>query len=924
MPGSDVFGRDDELAVIDEFLRADAILPATLLVRGDAGIGKTTLWLHAVERAHARSFRVLSSSPAPAESELSFGGVSDLLEQVLDETIADLPGPQAHALQVALRRAEPGERAPDQFAVRAAFLGALRRLATECPVVVAIDDVQWLDRPSELAVEFAGRRLRDAPVAFVFARREDAASAPPLGLDRIGPQRRVVELRVPPLSLGAIHRLLRSRLGMSIPRPVLRKIFETSGANPFFALELGRELLRQGRLDLAPDDPLPLPSSLDVVLRARLGGLSPDTAEVLLATCSLAQPSLELLEGAYGRARVAPAIDEAVTAGLLEQDQRRLRFSHPLLASACYAQALPGQRQRVHRRLAKTAVDPEERARQLALSESGPSRDVAAALERAAADAAERGAPETAAELAELALARTPADCSDALFRTLLAAGSYALSSGDTRRARRHVRVALRRAGPGALRAEILLRLAVVEDDPATAIDVCEQALAEPNTTQDLACRIRQRLARSCHSAGLGKRALHHARGALDAAEAIGDDELLVSVLTECAECELFYGDVDVARALLRRAVRLEPRGYAPLRESPRLSLARVLAYWDFRYDEALTLFSDLLSEIDERGDEWARHRVLWNIAGLHHAAADFPEAQRCATEGLELAETDASDVLPFLVWLAKSAAHLGRVSEVRQAVERGLPLAESTTPIYALYLHHAVGLLDFARGATEEADAHLRAAAPIWEAAGFPADGVAIGMCADWIEILLARGEHENARGLLAQFEEMGGVRFPSHQALVERCRALVLTAEGETAGALQAFETALADPAHSRRPFDRARTLVCYGATLRRAKRRADARKALQEALAEFERLSTPLWAEKARAELARIGGRVASGELTETERRLADLVAAGRSNKEAAAALYVTPKTVSTQLSRIYAKLGLHSRAELVRHVLEQSKV
>jgi DNA-binding NarL/FixJ family response regulator len=150
------------------------------------------------------------------------------------------------------------------------------------------------------------------------------------------------------------------------------------------------------------------------------------------------------------------------------------------------------------------------------------------------------------------------------------------------------------------------------------------------------------------------------------------------------------------------------------------------------------------------------------------------------------------------------------------------------------------------------------------------------------------------------------------------------VLAASGDSSGALNAFEAALADHDQAREPFQRARTLLCYGTALRRAKRRGDARTTLREALAEFERLSTPLWAEKARSELARIGGRTRSGELTETERRLAELVAEGRSNKEVAAALFVTPKTVSTQLSRIYAKLGIHSRAELVRRLIEQSKV
>jgi DNA-binding CsgD family transcriptional regulator len=923
LPADDVFGRDEELDVIDEFVSRGAPLPAMLIIRGDAGIGKTTLWRHALELARERSFQVLACSPAETESELAFAGLSDLLGDALDKAIGDLPEPQVHALEIALRRAEPGERPPDQFAIRSAFLGGLRRLAADGPVLVAVDDVQWLDQPSELALEFAVRRLRDEPVAFVAALRK--GEAPVRALLDGGPRRRVVELPVPPLSLGAIHSLLRSRLGASVHRPVLRKIHETSGGNPFFAVELGRELLRRGQFDLAPDNPLPIPSDLDVVLRERLAGLTAGTREVLLAACALARPSLELLEGACGREDVAAALDEAVGSGVLEPDLRRIRFSHPLLASACYAQALPGQRRRIHRLLAGAAADPEERARQLALSTSGRSRGVAVALERAAARAADRGAPQTATELAELALARTPRDSPDPLVGTLLAAASYALSSGDAHRARTHLREALARTAPGARRAEVLVRLAEAEEDPKLAITSCEQALAEPHVGEALASQIHQRLARACHLAGLGGQALRHARTALRLAETTGDNDLLAAALTASGEIELFHGRIELGRTLVRRALPLEAEAYSRLRESPRLTLARVLAFRDLAYDEALQIFSELLDEAEQHGDEWARRRILWNLAALHETAGDFQESYRRAIEGLELAEIDASDVLSFLVPVATAAAHLGQHDETRAVVARGLSLAESTMTAQAFYLHHTLGVLELSLGALEAADRQLHLAASVWEAMGCPADAVAVTMCADRIEVLLALGKLDEARAELARFEKLGAAHpFPNHRALVRRSRGLVAAAAGDPPEALEAFQEALAAHRSASKPFERARTLLCFGSTLRRAKRRGQARTTLLEALAEFERLSTPLWAEKARAELARIGGRTRSGDLTETERRLAELVAEGRSNKEVAAALFVTPKTVSTQLSRIYAKLGIHSRAELVRRLIEQSKV
>jgi DNA-binding CsgD family transcriptional regulator len=579
----------------------------------------------------------------------------------------------------------------------------------------------------------------------------------------------------------------------------------------------------------------------------------------------------------------------------------------------------------VHRLLAEASLDPEERARQLALAESGPSIDLASELERAAAHAARRGAPETAAELAELAVARTPSELSNARARTLLAAGSYALRSGDARRARRRFREALRDAAPGAQRAEILVCLAEAEEDPKLAIEAGEQALAEPHVDQALACRAHQRLARACHLAGLGAEALDHARTALQLAETTHDDQLLVAALTESGEIELFHGRVDLGRALLQRALALEAETSPLLRESPRLTLARVLAFRDLQYHEAQEIFSVLLDEAEQHGDEWARRRILWNLAALHETAGDFHESYRCAIEGLEVAEIDGSDVLSFLVCVATAAAYLGRIEQTRELAERGLTLAASTMVTQAFYLHHTLGLLELSLGRLEPADRHLCLAASVWESVGRPADSTAVTMFADRIELLVALGRLDEARAQLAEFEALGAEQpFPNHRALVSRSRGLVLGAGGDSSGAIDAFRAALVAHRSTSKPFESARTLLCYGATLRRAKRRGQARQVLREALAEFERLSTPLWAAKARTELARIGGRTRTGELTETERRLAELVAEGRSNKEVAAALYVTPKTVTTQLSRIYAKLGIHSRAELVRHLLEQSKV
>ena len=250
-----IIGREDELDSVRVFFSSVRDGPAALLLEGDAGIGKTTLWAAGVTAAGAEpNRRVLRARPAEAETAMSFAGLSDLLVDVLDAALAELPAPQRHALEVALLLEPGGPRPPDHRAVGAGFLGAVRALACDGPLLVAIDDVQWLDPPSAAAVAFALRRLTDERVDFLLAQRLEPEALPALGLDRPPAELELLRVRLEALSFAALQRLLRGRLGASFTRPALRRIHETSGGNPFFALELGRALGELGRLE--PGDPL--------------------------------------------------------------------------------------------------------------------------------------------------------------------------------------------------------------------------------------------------------------------------------------------------------------------------------------------------------------------------------------------------------------------------------------------------------------------------------------------------------------------------------------------------------------------------------------------------------------------------------------------------------------------------------------------
>jgi DNA-binding CsgD family transcriptional regulator len=908
---SELIGREDELEEISALLAEAQAQPSALLLEGEPGIGKTTLWRHGVAEAGRRGYRVLSSSPAEAETELAYATVGDLLEGALVEIERELPSPQRRALRIALALEDVGEAELEQRALARALLGALRSLASRSPILVAVDDVQWLDASSAVALAFAVRRLRDEPIAFLLSSRvgEHGFAVPP---DRL---RRIV---VGPLSLGALRRLLEQRLGRAYSRPMLRRLHDVSGGNPFYALELARVL--EPERELALHEPLPIPAQLADLVHARLRALEPETFVVLAAVAVSADPTLELVEAATGTdagVLLRPAFD----AGVVRVECDRLRFTHPLFAEGVRALLEPREARSLHLRLAALVPDLEQRARHLAASTESPDEDVARALEEAAQSARSRGAPAAAAVLAEAALARTPRDRAAALYARTLAAADYHDVAGQAERGRVLLEELVAREPAGRLRAVALDRLARIAADPGAAIRLFEQAKAEAGDDLALQVTIEQGLAGAKWVPWLDlPDGAQHLRRALRLAEELADDRTLIRVLGALAWVQAFLG----ARSepdLLERALRLRDGVRdLPLTDDPRWTQANVSA-WTDDLARARLLLETLRNEAVARDEEGALAmflhmlgKVEWRLGRWEDARLHINQAEELARD-LEL-DTIRAFALQKQVLLA---AHAGDIEAARSKAAESLTVAAWTETS----VRHSLGVLALSRGAAVEAYRELEPVSERAWGAGVR-EPTHLREMTDAVEVLVGLGEEARAATLLERFEnEAKRLGRVSGLALANRCRGLLAAAVGEFERGQAAFAEALQQHGEFDEPLELARTLLAFGSVQRRAKKRGEARELLGRAVNIFEELGARLWAERARAELARIGGRAPSnGGLTASERQLADLVAEGLSNKEIAAALFVTPKTVDTKLSRIYAKVGVHSRTELVHRLGERA--
>ena len=919
-----IFGRSDAVATVEQFLAERERLPGALVIRGEAGIGKTTIWRAALELAAGDGLVVLGASPSEAEAKLAFAGIADLLEPQLDHVLPVLDPPQGRALRAALLLDDdgPGD-ALDQRRVAAAFLSALRAIAESGPVVVAVDDVQWLDPPTAQILAFALRRLRTEPVAFVMAERATAESSLPLDLGRAPAELRVERLGLEALGFDAVRALVHDRVGVALARPVLRRLHELSAGNPFAAIEIAEALVRRGSPD--PGEEFVVPPTLHELAGERLSALPPRTRALLPVLAALPEPTLPRLRAALGGdAEVWTGIDGALRAGVVLRDGEQLRFAHPLLASAAYSELSPGERERLHRRLAESADDPEERGRHLALVASRPDESIAAGIELAAEVAFRRGASDAAAGLYARAGALTPKHDRESARRRLIREARCVLHGGDPHGAKRLLEAAAADSEPGNARAELLTELSRVYQyglDWRSAVECSRRALEDAERGSPLRAQLEFDLACALFLLDEPRESLAHARAAAGLAEALGDRTLLAEALGIEARERALLGDRGY-EAVARRALELETPDM-PALERPGDTIATVREWCD-DFDAALVELWTTYERAHDLGEEthqiWTLPRIS-RILSLRGALADALEH---AQHGYERA-LDAGQLANQAVALGSRAlaeTYLGRVGAARRTIAEALRLvAASGSPSAHGVAAWALGLLELSLGRSEAAHDALGPLVAVARATGIGEPG-AMRFVPDEVEALVGLGEADAAADLLAWYE--GAARSAGRRsalALAARCHGLLAAHAGDPARAAELLGRALTLHEGVPLPFERARTLLALGSAQRRARERRAARTSLEEAAAEFERLQAQLWAERARDELARIGGRAPAGDrLTPNETRVAELVAEGFTNREVAARLFLSPKTVEFHLRNVFRKVGVRSRTELSKRLPE----
>ncbi|HTI34439.1 MAG TPA: AAA family ATPase [Miltoncostaea sp.] len=918
-----MIGRGPEAAEIEALIAAAAAgRSGALLILGEPGIGKTALLRHARRRADGA--RVLEATGSQGESRLAFAGLADLLGPVL-EHLDEIPRAQGDALSGALALGPPPEPS-DRFAAYAATLRLLAAAAEREPVLVLIDDAHWLDDESLEAILFASRRLVADGIAVLIAGREGLRPR----LDEAPLPRR----RLRGLAAEHAEILVEDHAGI-VPDPaVIAALVEGSAGNPLALIELAGALSERQLTGASPlPDPLPVGPHLEQALLRPLESLPEDTRRaLLLAATEIGSP--ELLARALAMEGLSMAdLEPAERAGVVLIGPARLRFRHPLVRAAVYAGAPAPDRRGAHRAHAAAAEALgdagalDRRAWHLAMAATGPDEPVAQALEEAAGRAAGRTAYAAACEALEAAARLSPEPRERG--RRLASAAAAALAAGAFERAARLFDEVIALAAErgqvlhamvgrgnvemlnGSSRAAVDMLAAagerMREESPAAGAALLVQAV--------LPCLLRRDLERARELA---------ARAAALVPEP--DDALAAQIAAALAITATYtgnpqeIGDADAAE-LRRQAAEGDPLGFI-------WAVCHLISLnLQERYAEALAGLDAVIAAAREHGTPSLLPWPLAVRADVRRRTGHLPQAAADAVESLRLAEDTGQASIAGYALAVQAVLHAitGDAAACRERAAQAAAIGERTeSHNLSWYSDGAVGLLALSQGDLPRAVERFGALERRYRATG-AFHPLLDGHGADIVETLLRAGEEQHARDVLnflREQAERAGAAWTL--AALERCRGMMATDarfEGHMAAAL-----ALHDRTDT--PFERARTLLALGERRRRARRVRQAREPLGAALEAFEALGAARWAEWARRELRAAGTRTrpappaATGALTPQELQVALAVARGATNRETATALLISPKTVEYHLARVFAKLGVRSRAELAARMASRT--
>lgn len=924
-----VFGRESERARLEQLLDGGGDGPSGLLLEGVPGVGKSTLWRDAIAEARRRGWHVIASAPGQADRELAFAGLGDLFDGVAEETLVGLPDPQRRALSAALYLSDARGAPADPDALPRAVLGTLRRLVGGDRLLVAIDDEQWLDPASRRVLAFALGRLRDESICVLIARRPGGDDGVWSALGHAVTRERLWSVELQPLDEPSTARLIAQQQGVYPPRPVLRRIHEVSGGNPLYALAIARDAF--GRDGATTADELSIPATLIDAMSGRLAGLEPAAEKPLLIAAACTDPSLSMIRSVLPGFSVAD-LDDAIAEEIVEFNGDRLRFTHPLLASAVYLRAPPGVRRALHRRLASTfAPTGEEHAHHLALGAEAPDHRTAMLLDQAADQAAGRGAPEAAATLLEHAARLTPADAVDALHWRRVRSAERHFDSGDAARARRTLESVLPELPAGTIRARALLQLAKVRfDDFEVARQLAEAGLLDAVGDERLAAQIESLLGELYSNLGDRSAASHHARAAVGHAERSEDSGMVAQTLAFVGMNAFFAGD-GIQEALMARAVALESRADAVTSYYIPGSSLGLQLLWSDELSRARPLLERSLRRSVDRGEEYDRSGILFHLAHLEWEAGNRDAAHEYTDAFIETTRQQADEQIDaYLMWLQAFIAV--RHGDLSEAMRRGSDAVELATRIgdafIQVFASAILAMVELTQGQPDRAHSRLPPLREglLGEDRGF-IGSLTLGLWTTDIEALISAGRLDEASETLDDMLRRTSASDNLNAVAVEqRSRGLLAAARGETEAAMRSMELALTGHARRTMPLELGRTLLEKGTLERRFRRKSAAKRSLEQALTVLEPLEAEILIRRARDELGRVGLRRAAPTegLTPAQMRVAQLVVSGLTNREIAAMLYMSIRTVETHLTKIYRELGIRSRAQLAGAMARRTEV